>query len=75
MFIFTTHTAYNGEIGVVESSEVYEVKTSKKLHKEVHCGALYYRAISGKKRYSSNKIEQTKVSQRVPIRSIIFNNK
>jgi hypothetical protein len=72
MFIFTTHTAYNGEIGVVESGEVYEVKTSKKLHKEVHCGAIYYRSISGKKRYSEKKIEQTKVNQRVPIRSIVF---
>jgi len=72
MFIFTTHTAYNGLVGIVESGEVYEVKTSKKLYKEFHLGAIYYRAISGTKRYSQNKIEQTKTESRQPIKSIIF---
>ena len=72
MFIFTTHTAYNGLVGIVESGEVYEVKTSKKLHKEFHLGAIYYRAISSAKRYSQNKIEQTKTESRQPIKSIIF---
>ena len=72
MFIFTTHTAYNGLVGIVESGEVYELKTSKKLHKEFHLGAIYYRAISGTKRYSQNKIEQTKNVSRQPIKSIIF---
>ena len=72
MFIFTTYTAYNGLVGIVESGEVYELKTSKKLHKEFHLGAIYYRAISSAKRYSLNKIEQTKTESRQPIKSIIF---
>ena len=72
MFIFTTHTAYNGLVGIVESGEVYELKTSKKLHKEFHLGAIYYREISSAKRYSLNKIEQTKTASRQPIKSIIF---
>ena len=72
MFIFTTHTAYNGLVGIVESGEVKKKKKKKKLHREFHLGAIYYRAISGTKRYSQSKIEQTKTESRQPIKSIIF---
>lgn len=72
MLVFTKYTAYNGLVGIVESGEIYEVKTSRKLHKEFHLGAIYYRAISSTKRYSKIKIDQTKIESRQPIKSIIF---
>jgi len=67
MFIFTTHTAYNGLVGIVDDIEMYELNSSKKLHKEVHCGAIYFRAISSMKRYSLAKIENTKKENSVGV--------
>jgi hypothetical protein len=66
MFIFTKYTAYNGLVGISEDGEVYDMKTNRKMKKEVHCGAIYFRSIS------SSKIEKTKIESRQQIKSIIF---
>lgn len=56
MLIFTTHTAYNGLVGISEDGEVYDMKTNRKMKKE----------------FSLSKIEKTKIESRQQIKSIIF---
>jgi hypothetical protein len=72
MFIFTKYTAYNGLVGISEDGEVYDMKTNRKMKKEVHCGAIYFRSISSSKKFSLSKIEKTKIESRQQIKSIIF---
>jgi hypothetical protein len=70
--IFTTWISYNGLIGVTKDGEYYELKTGKKLNREYHNGALYYRANKSKKRYSWNKINIMKKEEVVQVMVMPF---
>jgi len=72
MQIFTKWTAYDGLIGITERGEYFDMKLGIQLFKEVHCGAIYYRAISSKKRYSYNKANTTKKLEKKEITIIPF---
>lgn len=60
MFIFTKYTAYNGLVGISEDGEVYDMKTNRKMKKEVHCGAIYFRSISSSKSFHYQKLRKLK---------------
>lgn len=64
MNIYTKWVAYNGKVGITEKGEYYDMSTTVQLHKEVHQGALYYRATSSKKRYSWKKCNKTKEAKK-----------
>jgi hypothetical protein len=72
MAIFTTWLAYEGKIGITENGEYYDMGIGVKLIREVHCGAIYYRAISSKKRYSWSKANRTKLRKKVEIIEMPF---
>lgn len=72
MSIFTKWVCYGGKIGVTETGDYYELSTGVVLKKEVHAGALYYRAISSNKRYSWSKCNRTKVLKRIEIIELPF---
>lgn len=72
MNIYTNWIAYNELIGITKNYEYYNLKTNKKLIKEVHQGAIYYREYGSKKRYSFNKINKTKQLKEIEIIELPF---
>jgi hypothetical protein len=72
MYIFTTHLCYDGKIGVTGNGEYYDLETGKRLNREYHNGAIYYRCIGSKKRYSWKKCNDTKIAKSVKIIEMPF---
>jgi hypothetical protein len=72
MTIYTTHICYDGKIGVTSNGEYYELETGTKLKREYHNGAIYYRAIGSKTRYSWKKCNDTKIEKAVKIIEVPF---
>ncbi len=72
MNIYTTHVCYDGKIGVTAKGEYYDLDRGILLKREYHNGAIYYRAIGSKTRYSYNKCNQTKVKKSVQIINVPF---
>lgn len=72
MDIFTKWLCYDGLVGVTESGEYYEINTGAIMNREVHAGAIYYRAFSSSKRYSWRKCNLTKIEKRLQIIQIPF---
>ncbi len=70
--LFTKWMAYDGRVGITNDGEYYDLENNKKLVREVHCGAIYYRAIASKKRYSWNKCNKTKQLKSVEIIKLPF---
>ena len=70
MFTYTKWTSYNGEVGITEKGEYFDLKTGMKLHKEVHQGSIYYRRRTSTKRYSWRKCNETKKFEAVLIDAI-----
>jgi hypothetical protein len=72
MTIYTTWVCYNGKVGVTLKGEYYDLLTGKQMFKEVHQGAIHYRAFGSKKRYSWKKCNETKVKKEIEIIQIPF---
>jgi len=72
MEIWTKWIAYNGEIGITENGEFYEISTGTQLKREYHNGQIKYRKFASQKRYSWIKLNQTKKIKSVEIIHIPF---
>lgn len=72
MIIFTTWVSYGGKLGITNDGEYYDLEFGIKLNREVHCGAIYYRASTSKKRYSWSKANRTKLRKKVEIIEMPF---
>lgn len=72
MRIFTTWVSYSGKLGITNEGEYYDLQVGIKLNREIHCGAIYYRGASSKKRYSWAKANNTKVKKVVEIIEMPF---
>lgn len=72
MAIFTKWVCYNGKVGVTETGDYFELPEGIIMKKEVHAGALYYRANKSTKRYSWKKCNATKVLKKVEIIELPF---
>jgi hypothetical protein len=72
MNIYTTHVCYDSDIGVTFDGKYYELNRGILLKREYHNGAIYYRAIGSKKRYSWKKCNETKVKKIVEIIVVPF---
>jgi hypothetical protein len=72
MNIYTTYVCYDGKIGVTLNGEYYDLERGVLLKREYHNGAIYYRAIGSKKRYSWKKCNETKVEKVVEIIVVPF---
>lgn len=70
--IVTRWVCYMGMVGVTRSGEYYELSSGKLMEQEVHCGALYYRAIGSKRRYSWKKCNDTKGLKEIEILQLPF---
>jgi hypothetical protein len=70
--IFTNWVCYDGKVGVTEAGDYFELCSGVLLKKEVHAGALYYRAVGSKKRYSWRKCNRTKILKRIEIIKLPF---
>ena len=72
MTIWTKWVAYNGEIGVTESGEFFEISTGTQLNREYHNGQIKYRKFGSEKRYSWRKLNKTKKLKSVEIIEMPF---
>ena len=72
MAIFTKWICYKGAVGVTDDGDYYDLLSGKIMNKEIHAGALYYRAVKSAKRYSWRKCNNSKVLKCMEIIKLPF---
>ena len=72
MDILTKWVCFNGLVGITKDGNYYDLSSGKLLNKEYYAGALSYRAVGSKKRYSYKKCNETKTLKEVKIIEMPF---